>query len=258
LRLKDKKYNKQKDKSMKKMMICGLASMLLLFTSCVDLRMSNTLKPSDTVAEKEMKMEPFDKVELDAMGHVKIVQSQDNDYRVVLSAPDNYLDLFTFKVNDGELEMGLSDMAKNLETAHVNATIYTPRLVKVDNEGLCKLHVDSLRTKLLKVENSGVGAMSLHGLKVDKISVDCSGVGGIKLSGVAAWANLDCSGVGSIDAKALKARRVQGEVSGVGGIECYASDSLKATVSGVGAFRYAGKPSKKILDESGIGKISEL
>ena len=240
------------------MMICGLASMLVLFTSCVDFRMSHSLKPSETVAKKEMTMKPFDKVELDALGHVKIVQAQGDDYRVVLSAPDNYLDFFTFNVSDGELEMGLTKDAMSLETANIDVTIYTPRLVKVENEGLCRLNIDSLSTPLLKVENSGVGAMSLHGLKADKISVDCSGVGGIKLSGVVAWANLECSGVGSIDAKALKARRVKGDVNGVGGIECYASDSLKASVSGVGAFKYAGKPGKKILNESGVGKISEL
>ena len=240
------------------MIACGLASMLLLCNSCVDLKMSRSLKPSDTVTEKVQKVAPFDKVELEAMGHVKIVQSQDDDYRVVLSAPDNYLDLFTFEVNNGELEVDLSNEAMNLEVENVNITIFTPRLIKVDNEGLCRLSIDSLRTKLLKVENSGVGGLVLNGLNVEKISVDCSGVGAIKLSGVASMANLKCSGVGGIDAKDLKARRVKGDVSGVGGIECYASDSLKASVSGVGAFRYAGKPYKKILNESGVGKISEL
>jgi hypothetical protein len=64
--------------------------------------------------------------------------------------------------------------------------------------------------------------------------------------------------VGGIDAKKLKARRVKADVSGVGGLECYASDSLKASVSGVGALKYAGKPKVKKLDESGVGKISEL
>lgn len=243
---------------MKKVIFCGLVSILLLCTSCIDLKMSSTLKPSETVAKKEMKMSPFDKVELDAMGHVKIVQTQDNDYRVVLSAPENYLDLFTFEVNKGELEMDIVSSAGNLEVKNVHVTIYTPNLSRIENEGLCVVTIDSLNSRQLKVENSGVGAMKLHGLKIDKISVDCSGVGGINLSGEATWANLDCSGVGSIDAGKLKARRVKGEVSGVGGIDCYATDSLKASVSGVGSLKYAGNPYKKILNESGVGKISEL
>ena len=243
---------------MKKMIVCGLVSTLLLFTSCVEWKISNQMKPSENVAEKEMKMSPFEKVSLDAMGHVKIVQSQGNDYRVVWSAPDNYLDLFEFEVNDGEMEMDFAESVGNLEVKDVNVTIYTPRLIEVENEGLCTLVIDSLKSKLLKVENSGVGAMKLRGLNVDKIAVDCSGVGGINLEGRAIWANLECSGVGGIDARNLKARRVKGDVSGVGGIDCYASDSLKASVSGVGALKYAGKPKVKKLDESGVGKISEL
>lgn len=243
---------------MKRIIVCGLASALFLFTSCIDLKMSSSLKPSETIAKKEMKMSPFDKVELDAMGHVKIVQSQNNDFRVVLSAPENYLDLYTFDVDKGELEMDILNSANNLDVSNVNITIYTPKLSKVDNEGLCFVTIDSLKSKQLKVENSGVGTMKLHGLKIEKVSVECSGVGGISLSGIATWVNLDCSGVGSINAKDLKARRVKGDVSGVGGIDCYATDSLKASVSGVGSLKYAGNPYEKIFNESGVGKISEL
>lgn len=243
---------------MKKMIVCGLVSTLLLFTSCVEWKVSRSVKPSENVAEKEMKMSPFERVNLDAMGHVKIVQTQGNDYRVVLSAPDNYLNLYEFEVNDGELEMDFAESVSDLEVKDVNITIYTPRLIEVENDGLCTLVIDSLKSRLLKVENSGVGAMKLRGLNVEKIAVDCSGVGGINLEGRAVWANLECSGVGGIDAKKLKARRVKADVSGVGGLECYASDSLKASVSGVGALKYAGKPKVKKLDESGVGKISEL
>ena len=243
---------------MKKMMVCGLVSTLLLFTSCMEFKVSRGMKPSETIADKELKMSAFDRVELDAMGHVKIVQSETNDYRVVLSAPDNYLELFSFEVNDGKLEMDFAESVNNLEVKDVNITIFTPRLVQVENEGLCTLTIDSLRSGLLKVENSGVGAMKLRGLRVEKIAVDCSGVGGISLAGVARWANLECSGVGGIDAKNLRARRVKAEVSGVGGLDCYASDSLKASVSGVGALKYAGNPRVKKLDESGVGKISAI
>ena len=100
--------------------------------------------------------------------------------------------------------------------------------------------------------------MKLYGLNVDKFAVECSGVGGITMSGTAKWLKLECSGVGSIDAENLKARRVQGDVSGVGGIKCYATDTLKAIVSGVGSFKYTGSPRVKKLNDSGVGSISEL
>lgn len=246
---------------MKKMIICGLASTLLLCASCIDsirFQKPGTLKPSETIAEKELNLEPFSKVDFDVMGHVRIVQSEGNDYRIVLSAPENYLDLYTFKVDKGELEMDMTNNKNNIDTENIEITIYTPQLTRIENNGLCSIVTDSLRCYQLTVENSGVGSVQLNQLMVKRLSVDNSGVGSVTASGTAEWANLDCSGVGHIHAKNLKAHRVKGDVSGVGGIECYVSDTLKASVSGIGSFKYAGNPRVKKLDDSGIGKISEL
>lgn len=243
---------------MKKLILCGCLSTLLLFTSCFSCHFSsNKLEASKTIVEKEMKLEPFDKVDIDLVGHVKIVQSQPGDYRVVLSAPENYVDYFKFEVDDHELEATEEGENLNLEDAKIRITIYTPTLCELENDGICSVMMDSLKTKLLKVENSGVGTIKMRRLDIEKTLVDCSGVGGITLSGVTTWLNLDCSGVGSIDASEMKARRVKGEVSGVGGIDCYATDTLKAVVSGVGSLKYGGNPAVKKLDASGIGKISE-
>ena len=224
---------------MKKLILCGCLSTLLLFTSCFSCHFSsNKLEASKTIVEKEMKLEPFDKVDIDLMGHVKIVQSQPGDYRVVLSAPENYVDYFKFEVDDHELEATEEGENLNLEDAKIRITIYTPTLCELENDGICSVMMDSLKTKLLKVENSGVGAIKMRRLDIEKTLVDCSGVG-------------------SIDASEMKARRVKGEVSGVGGIDCYATDTLKAVVSGVGSLKYGGNPAVKKLDASGIGKISE-
>lgn len=231
---------------------------LLMFTSCVNCNWGEKRTPSKTRAEKEQKTEPFTKMEVNVMGHVKIVQGQADDYRVVLSAPDNYLDLYDFHVDDGELEIDFVRDNINIESGKVNITVYTPVLCELENDGVCTIEADSLKGDMLKVDNEGVGAINLRGLDIDKIAVECSGIGGIELRGVANWVDLECSGVGGINAKHLKARRVRGEVSGVGGIECYASDSLKAKVTGVGSLKYAGKPAHKQLSRDGVGNIGEL
>ena len=93
---------------------------------------------------------------------------------------------------------------------------------------------------------------------MQKLDVSCSGVGNITLSGEADEAEYSCSGVGNINAKDLKAREVDAGVSGVGGIECYASESIKGRVTGVGGLKYAGHPAKKDLNRSMTGGISEL
>lgn len=243
---------------MKKMMIYSMTcSLLMLTASCVNMGLGKKIKPSDNIVENEYRMEPFTKLDIDVWAQVKYVQGVADDYRVVLKAPDNYLDLFDFHVDDGELELGFKHDT-DIEARQVKILVVAPVLNELENSGVANVTTDSLTAEWLKIENSGVGKISLKGLSVSRISVECSGVGNVELSGAAERAHLECSGVGSIDAKELKARRVLGEVSGVGGIDCYASDSLKALVSGVGSLQYAGQPQTKNLRSTGVGKISEL
>lgn len=241
---------------MEKMIVCGFISTMLFLSSCVSFNIEK-VKPSEKIVKEEYQMKPFNEVELNVMGNVKIVQSETDDYRVVLSAPENYIEFYKFSVDGHELNGDILHSG-NLDVEDVNITIYTPMLHSLENEGLSTIIIDSLQTKSLAIENSGVGTMKLYGLNVDKFAVECSGVGGITMRGTAKWLKLECSGVGSIDAENLKARRVQGDVSGVGGIKCYATDTLKAIVSGVGSFKYAGSPRVKKLNDSGVGSISEL
>ena len=118
--------------------------------------------------------------------------------------------------------------------------------------------MDSLTTDELEIQNSGVGAFTMSNIKARKLDVSCSGVGSINISGEANEAEYSCSGVGNIDAKNLKAREVKAHISGVGGIECYATDYIKGSVTGVGGLKYGGHPAKKDLHSSMTGGISEL
>jgi hypothetical protein len=56
----------------------------------------------------------------------------------------------------------------------------------------------------------------------------------------------------------MKARNVKAKVSGVGGIDCYASDYIDGSVTGVGGLKYAGHPAKKDLHHNMTGGINEI
>lgn len=239
-----------------------LCSLMVLLTSCVDIHLGNghgkKIKPSSNIVVKEYKQAPFDKVDIDIVAsQVTFIQSQAGDYRVVLSAPDNYVELFEFKVEEGELEVDFARRNVNIEAAGVKLLVYAPSLRKIDNSGVANVKADSLQADELKIENSGVGSMKLHNLKATAVDVECSGVGNVELQGTAERATLECSGVGSIKAGELKAVAVKAEVSGVGGVSCYASERLKGEVSGVGSLKYSGNPQEKKLNRTGVGKISQ-
>ena len=237
--------------------LCGL-----VFTACsldsVTSFGGKRIQPSSNIVSKEIPLDSFDRVEVDVVAGVQFVQTVDKNCRAVLTAPDNYLDLFQLEVKNGELDVEFVNEHVNIVAERVNLVIYAPTLHKLENSGVANVKIDKLNSKRLKVENSGVGNMTLTGLRVGQLKAECEGVGNIELSGQSYRAELECSGVGKIMAEGLKANNVVGEVSGVGGITCFVTDTLQATVSGVGSLRYQGTPQVKHLNRTGVGKISSI
>ena len=247
---------------MKKNLLFCVLCVLMALTSCKidvnNLEVGKRIEPSSTIVKKEFKQPAFDKVEVEVMANVKFIQSKEGDYRVVISAPDNYIELFELTVDANRLCVDFVRNNVNIDVNNVDVIIYSPTLQLFENSGVSNVEIDRLNADELTLENSGVGKMFINGLTVRKINVDCSGVGGVELSGTADEAILNCSGVGGIEAKKFKARSVDADVSGVGGIECFASESIDGNVSGVGSLKYAGNPSRKEFSRSGIGSIDNM
>jgi hypothetical protein len=232
-----------------------------LTTSCkLDLNMNNgtRIEPSTNIVKNEYKQKAFTKVDIDVVANVKFIQDDTDNYRVKLSCPENYVDLFRFNVEGGELKVDFSQRNINIDAKNVDITIYGSTLQKLENSGVASVEVDRLTADELEVDNSGVGKIYLSGLKVRKLDADCSGVGGMELSGTADEARYECSGVGGIEAQNLKAKKVEAEVSGVGGITCHASEEIEGEVSGVGSLKFAGHPKNRDTRRTGVGKITEI
>ena len=243
---------------MKTNVLVMLAALMLTVSGCkVNLGDgAEFVEPSENIVKAKYPQEAFDKVENHVVGTIQLVQS--NESRVTLSAPENYIELFEFKNEDGKLDIRFKKDNVSLFTENITIIIYTPNLSKVKNSGAADVHMDNLKTDEIEISNSGVGSFNLANIEARKVDVSCSGVGSITLYGQTDEVELECSGVGSINAKELKAREVDARVTGVGGIDCYASESIKGRVSGVGSLKYAGNPEKKDLHNSMTGGISEL
>ena len=237
-----------------------MACVMLLASCKIELNsIGNKIEPSNNIVKNEYKMSAFDEMDVNVVANVKFIQSSGNDHRIVLSCPDNYVELFSFKVeHGGELEVGFVRNNVNIDPENVDITVYAPSLKKLENSGVSSFETDRLKGDRLKVENSGVGGVYLSGLQFANIEAECSGVGSLELGGEANQVDLECSGVGSINAEQLKAKSVKAEVSGVGGINCQASESIEGEVSGVGSLKYGGNPQNKVFKRTGIGEITEL
>ena len=235
-------------------------AVILCCTSCIRVNLSElrTIKPSDNIVKNEYKMEPFTKVDVDIMAKVKFVQSADGDYRVLMKCPDNYVELFEFKVDDGELSMAFADASHSgIDAKEVAIIVRTPTLEMIQSEGLGSIIIDSLKTPSLHLDSEGVGNINIKGLTTQKLTVESSGVGNIELKGETHEAEYECSGVGNIDAIDMKAAKVKAEINGVGSVTCYASKRIKGEINGVGSLTYGGQPEQKDIQRNGVGKITE-
>lgn len=244
---------------MKKSVFFALLCTVLMSSCKIELNSPAIIEPSKNIVKNEYKLSAFDQMDVNVVANVKFIQGSADDYRVVLSCPDNYVELFSFEVEHGnELEISFVRDNINIMAKNVDVTVYAPNLRKLENASVASIEVDRLEGERLKVENSGVGSVYLSGLQLADFEAECSGVGSMELGGQAERADLECSGVGSIRAGELKAKSVKADVSGVGGISCYASESIDARVSGVGSLKYGGHPNQKNFSRSGVGNIVEL
>jgi hypothetical protein len=237
-----------------------MTALLFMMTSCT-VRVGEggeKIEPSEKIVKETYQQDAFSKVENHVVGKILLVQSKDSTCSVTLSAPENYVDLFDFHNEDGNLIISFAKGNFSLESDSIMIIVHTPNIAEVTNTGAAEIRLKGLQGEELNLNNSGVGAFQFSNLVVRNVNVRCTGVGSIKLNGRAGKVDYKCTGVGNIEAKNLKARRVEAHVSGVGGIDCYASEYFKGHVSGVGKIRYAGHPKEKELNANLTGSISEL
>ena len=220
---------------MKKVLLLMIS--VLALTSCSIGKM-NLVEPSANIVTKEYKLKPFEEVQMRGVGHVELIQDEAKSGLVELTAPDNYVEYYEFKSDGKKLNISFAKKAINIHTQDVKIRVYTSDLIKLENSGAASINMDSLDTDIIEITNSGVGHISIGGV-ADNVELTNSGVGGI-------------------DASKLKALNVKARVSGVGSVDCYASESIKGSVSGVGSLSYAGHPKHKDNHRSGVGSINEL
>ena len=135
--------------------------MLLSVSSCsVNLGEGpERIEPSSNIVKNKYPMEAFDKVESHVVGNIQLVQSDQS--RVTLSAPENYIDLFSINNDHRTLVINFAKDNINIDASNITIIVYTPTLHKVKNSGAADVRSDSLTTDELEIDNSGVGAFDL-------------------------------------------------------------------------------------------------
>jgi hypothetical protein len=157
---------------------------------------------------------------------------------IVVETDDNLLPYLETKVSSGSLVINTKP----------NTDLNTDLGIRV--------HVTMI--KLEKARITGSGNMNITGIQADTMKFDLPGSGNITASGVADNVTLNLSGSGNIYCSEVQAGVATVQLNGSGNITVYASESLKATISGSGSVRYRGNPGKLEQSVPGSGSITAM
>lgn len=115
----------------------------------------------------------------------------------------------------------------------------------------------NLTVKDLKsIEVNGAAMIDGKNLQGDQLSVTVSGAGATKLAGTTDQLTVSLNGTGAHNSENMQVKRATVNNQGAGAAVVRVSDSLNATISGVGYIEYIGNP-QVTKNVSGIGVVRQ-
>ena len=227
-----------------------------LFSSCNVV--GETIKPSKNLITRDYKVKEFNQIEATTVGDIYYTQSTDGKTYVQIYGPDNIVNLVQVAVKNSTLLLTM-EKHNQIKNSKLKISISSPDLNRINFKGVGDINIETpFQTAKLDIESKGVGDVKINDLACGALTVSSMGVGDVELKGKAQSANLSSKGVGDIDAEELEVARIDASSKGVGDISCYATESLKASVKGVGSIRYKGNPTEKSFEKGGIGSIKNI
>ena len=196
-------------------------------------------------------IQPFTKIYLEGAFKVVLEQGSQSGLRIKTDEDNfKYID-----VQSDTQSLSLKIIKKRFDFDELILYITFADLEKLEIQGGISLetkgYVD-LKDFYLHVEG---GATVEINMKANKVKV--IGEGGVKFEfdGIADELDATISGAGYLDAIDLKTKSCDVRIEGVGAGSVYATESLNATISGVGKIRYKGEP-KVYKKVEGVGVVS--
>jgi hypothetical protein len=194
---------------------------------------SSGVQGSGVAATQTRELASFSAVELAGSNVVTIRVGEKQS--VVVRADDNLLDRVTTEVQSGNLVIG---------NTVGSFTTESPMSVEITIPSLDALTL------------TGSGVVAATGIETPSLTVTLSGSGALRASGTATQLDVTLGGSGDAQLEQLIASDARAVVSGSGRIVVTATQSLDASVPGIGSIVYSGNPKEVATSITGTGSIS--
>jgi len=205
-----------------------IPSVIPLFVLLLASRLAHAEPPA---ARESRSVPAFQGIEL--AGVIDVQVAIGSPASVEISGEPELLGKVITKVKNGVLVIETKPKLPN--NTHLRATVTAPDL-----------------TSLVL---SGVGDLRASGIANDSLTLDLSGVGSLKVSGSTGSLRVRASGTGDVSAKDLAAKSSTVVATGVGDTKLQATQSIDATLNGVGDITVYGHPQQIKKSRTGVGDI---
>ncbi|HWA80521.1 MAG TPA: DUF2807 domain-containing protein [Acetobacteraceae bacterium] len=152
---------------------------------------------------------------------------------VAVTAPADVLKLIRTEVEGGTLVIAL------------NGSVVLSSPIEIAASG----------PNLTGIALTGAGTVKAAGLSGPDLNISLSGSGGVTADGHVTQVGIRVSGSGDVDVAAIPAASVSGVITGSGTIRAFASERIKATITGSGTFIVSGNPTQRETNVIGSGDI---
>ncbi|NDC41061.1 MAG: DUF2807 domain-containing protein [Chitinophagia bacterium] len=239
---------------MKKLFFLIVALFSLGFLACIA-----RVQPSGDDKTIEVPVQAFSKIVASNALQIEVTVVPGAACAATLTGSEEQVNNIKAVVVDRTLQVS-AKRDRSFTSEHVVIMRLTvPSLESVDLSGANNLFIKgNLTGPAFNAELSGACNVKIEQLNVSALHASISGAGKISVeNGQVVNATYDLSGASAIRTYGLQCKNVTLDMSGAGSAEVFASDHLKADLSGTAVVRYKGNASVD-QDVSGIANIKHV
>jgi hypothetical protein len=214
-----------------------------------------TLEGAGPMMDESIDLYGFDKVVYYGPGLMKI--RSETDFALIVKEYATLFDELETYVQDNTLHIGYNSRYQ-IKNSALEIILVAPSIKEVSVQGTGEVHFIEIRDKeSLTVSSHGTGSVHFHYSDFDVLTTHSQGTGSVNFTeSTARRCHAKINGTGNFKGAELRTPIAKVVINGTGNAVVNASDSLYATINGVGNLLYLQDPIL-IQQVSGLGKISK-
>lgn len=203
----------------KKISILGVTALLL---GIFAVTAATPVTPSKSKKTQQYAVANFDKVKVSRMINVEYEQTNNNNWSVEVTAPENILPYVKVYRKGTSLMMTVDNGLSTTNGFDIKAKVKSPVIKEVDLNGASSFKAGkvNLAGQELELESSGASVIEIKDVIAGSLEIDVKGASSLNIGSTqSAKIEIDASGASVVGLKGVKSSNVEVEASGASSIE---------------------------------------